>query len=530
MKKGLILTVLSMLAFVASAKTYIDKTNLDQLSFRVLDSGQVAWNEEDGSAVIYMGSPTEVKNIRVTDPTALRGYRHKTITDELTLAASANLNATVGGFEWIANSSADASIYQYEYIDLDKTGSDIKYDAAKGTPGDPSHWADGLYIKNLDGTYTATTVADGTIVGGSNSVQNIQYAYRHKYLMLQVDVISKDSNIEELDFMYEQGPVGGLGDMDPIGTSRKITYDGRRATVAVKVEYVSGNGKYVRLKNFTAKCLGIGDVVQANDLAVNKIYFYDRLTDENGRGASKFKLRKKGENVEDDEEDDPTAGAFDLYQLRYWAKHLYDGDRGHDWANYAATNHINMKTKCIYWGVSSNNTGNVIYNAMMGISGDSFFFNAGSEQWLVYTPASAGDIPVQYQGVQIAITAIHQNTPSESNPGCWTIDVDIDVPSGKTAPNLDQLEVLYSPGLERPCLWYPIVCTWDTVSANSYHVTIPLAYAEPSKGFWKIKFNCMPTASKLKIKAGLQVIGTDGRMYDLTWPTGGGAVTATLAD
>lgn len=528
MKKGLILTVLSMLAVVASAKTYIDKTNLDQLSFRVLDSGQVAWNEEDGSAVIYMGSPTEVKNIRVTDPTALRGYRMKTITDELTLAASANMNAVVGGFRWVANSSADAAIYQYEYVDLAKTGHDRKYDAAKGTAGEPSHWESGLYIKNNDGTYTATTVADGTIVGGSNSVQNIQYAYRHKYLMLQVDVISKDSSIEELDFLFSQSAGGGLGDMDPIGTSRRISYDGRRATVTVKVNYVSGNGKFVELTGFTAKCLGIGDVVQANDLLVNKIFFYDKLTDENGRSTG-HKIRIKG--VEDDEdEEDPTAGAFDLYNLRYWAKHLYDGNRGQDWANYAATNHINMKTKSIYWGASHNSEGDYIYNAMMGVSGNSFFFNVGNDQWLVYTPAGASDIPVQYQGIEIAITAIHQDTSSEANPGCWTIDVDINVPSGKTAPGLDQLEVLYSAGMERPCLWYPIVCTWESTGANSYHVVIPIAYAEPSKGFWKVRFNHSPTSSKLKIKAGLQVIGTDGRMYDLAWPEGGGAVTATLAE
>ena len=167
MKKGLILTVLSMLAVAASAKTYIDKTNLDQLSFRVLDSGQVAWNEEDGSAVIYMGSPTEVKNIRVTDPTALRGYRMKTITDELTLAASANMNAVVGGFRWVANSSADAAIYQYEYVDISKTGHDVTYDAAKGTAGSPEHWDSGLYISivlfDCESRILTCEVADGPL-------------------------------------------------------------------------------------------------------------------------------------------------------------------------------------------------------------------------------------------------------------------------------------------------------------------------------------------------------------------------------
>ena len=531
MKKGLIFGVLSMCAVLASAKTFVDKTNLDQLGFRVLDSGQLAWNEEDGSAVMYMGSPSEVKNIRVTDPTALRGYRYKQITSELTLSASGGFVTITDGFRWTSNSTTDAPNYEYEYVDISKTGHDVTYDAESGTASDnggSAHWCDGLYIKNTNGTYTATTVADGTIIGGSNSVQNVQYAYRHKYLILTATVISKDSNIEELDFTFSQSQPLGLGDMNPIGTSRKITYDGRTATVTIMVNYVSSNGKFVEVSGFTAKCIGIGDVVRANDLAVNKILIYDKLTDENGR-KSGGKRKIKGLIEDEDEEDDPTAGAFDLYNLRSWAKHLYDGNRGVHWANYAATNHVFMKNKCIYWGQNSTYMG----NAMMGVSGDSFFFSSDSTQWLTYTPSGTNAVPAEYQGIEIAITAINKDSDLETDPNCWTIDVDLNVPTGKSVPGLDMLQVLYSAGLERPCLWYPIVCEWRTTDNGaglSYHVVIPEAYGEPETGFWKIKLNTGALAATLKVKARIQAIGDDGRMYNLIWPEGGGAVTATLAD
>ena len=505
-----------MCTVLASAKTFVDKTNLDQLQFRVLDSGQMAWNEEDGSAVLYVGSPSEVKNLRVTDPTALRGFRYKTISDELTLCCTnPRITRVTGGFKWTRSSSADAPYYKYEYKDVSRYGHDVTYVASKGSASvaDSGHWESGLYINNGDGTYTATTLADGTLIGGSNYVGNVQYAYQHKYLEFVIDIVSKDVNIEELDFNYSESASGGIGDMDPINVTREIVYNGRSASLILHVNYTSGDGKMFEVKNFSATCMGEGDVVQVNDLLQNQIWIYDSLTDENGR-----------RDTDRDGEYDQIAGAFNLYNLRKWAKNLYNGNRGEHWANYKATNHVDLADKVLYWSVGRN---------MIGVSGNNMFFNSGDDQWMVYYPGTAADIPVEYQGVTLEFSAIRQNKANEEDPNCWTMDVEINVPAGKSVPGTEMLEMLYCTGLERPCLWYPIVCEWrslDNGAGLSYRVIMPLAYSEPTKGFWKARINTGNWSNKLKIKAQLQCIGSDGKMYNLSWPTGGGTVTATLAD
>lgn len=513
--------VLSMMTVLASAKTFLDKTNLDQLNFRVLDAGQVTWNEEDGSAVIYVGSPTEVKNIRVADPTALRGFRYKTINDELTVNASAAFTQpSAGVFRWV---SSNSDTYKYEYNDIPKTGSDVKVSAY-----DSSHWIIGYATKNNDGTYTDVSLPVDTLIGGSNLTSNVQYAYKHKYVELSVEVISKDTNIQELDYVYDQSAAASLGDMDPIGTERQIIYDGRHATINIKVKYTSGNGKYVQLSNFSAACIGIGDVQQANDLKQNKIYIFDRITDENGRGTRKIRRRNAEADVIDDGEEDPTAGAFDLYELRYWAKHLYDGNRGQDWSKYAASNHVYMgKMYGLYWSTVSAG------EAFMGISGNSMLFSSGGESWFEYTPDLSNTLEgTEYEGVQIAFTSISQpNGTGKDNP--WVLEIIIDVPAGSTIPPKALMDVMYTPGLERPCLWYPIVCEWESLdngAGKEWRITVPQTYSVPNKGFWKIKFRPFDTKSMLKIKCAIQAMGADGRMYKLEWPEGGGAVTATLVE
>ena len=531
MKKLFIFGVLSMCSVLASAKTFLDKTNLDQLNFRVLDAGQVTWNEEDGSAVVYVGSPTEVKNIRVADPTALRGYRYKTINDELSInACSAFAQPSPGVFQW---TSSNSDTYEYEYIDIEKTGRDVTYSAESGTASSASveHWQNGLYIKNQDGTYTATTVADGTLIGGSNYVGSVQYAYRHKYVTLTLDIISKDTNIQILDYLYEQSAATGIGDMDPIGTERQIVYDGRKASLTVKVNYTSGNGKFVKLSGFSASCIGIGDVIQANDLKQNKIYIFDRITDENGRYVNKkFRKKTQGESViYDDEEEDPTAGAFDLYELRYWAKHLYDGNRGEHWSKYSAIDHVNMSSLYgLYWPILGGS------EHFLGPSGNSLLISTKGESWFEYIPATGTDSldGTEYEGVQIAFTKISQpNGTGKDSP--WVLEIMIDVPNGSTTPPQSMMDVMYCAHLERPTLWYPIVCTWESLDSGAgkeWRITVPVVYSVPDRGFWKIKFRPFAANNVLRLKCKIQAMGSDGRMYNLTWPVGGGAVTATLVE
>lgn len=513
MKKTLIAAILSMCVVGAFGKTFLDKTNLSQLNFRVLDSGQVAWNEEDGSAVVYVGSPSEVKNLRVVDPTALRGFRRKIITDELTFNASAGTTKNAdGSFRYTYH--PNTAVYEYEYKAIEPKQEGYVYNGTTWNNG--PQWGEGIYVQGNDGTY----VTAGLTVGQTFATKDdpVSYYYKHKYVKVTIDVISKDTNIEALDYTYGQYQ-GGFGDMDPMGVTRTITYNGRRATIEIHIDYGHDN-VYVNVSNISAACTGIGDNIAVNDLKVNNIWIKDRISYES-RSSSIGPGRKRKTD-----EQAILSGAFNLYELRYWAKHLYDGNRGQHWANYQATNHVDMKSNFITWAGS---------RTAIGGSADGMQFIQNSMTFMSFTGSSSTNdlIGTPYEGVQIAITDIKQvNDDSDQDYGCWTIDVAIDVPSGKTAPSLSMMEVLYAPGLEKPIIWYPIICRWDPTDeyGTSYHVVIPQVYAEPSKGFFKVRAVVNPLANKLKIKAEVQLIGSDGLMYKLSWPSGGGAVTATLVE
>ena len=531
MKKLITLLVLSMCVVAAQAKTFLDKTNTDQLNYRVLDPGQISWNEEDDSAILYIGSPSEVKNLHVADPTAIRGYRSKDITDELTINASANMTSELSNtVKWVSSAQ---DVYHYEYIDLEHKQGGVKYNGTTWDNADP--WVTGIYVHNSDDTYTPVSIPVGTWISGTNCDENVQYAYQRKYVLLTAEVISRSVPIEYLDYVYEESQPAGLTDMQPIQTERSVTYNGRRATVEVKVTHTSGYGKYVKLSGFSAKCLGIGDAPRANDLKVNKVLIYDSITDEKGRGSGNSRRKKKtGKNKASDPSDTASydgaessiAGAFDLYNLRSFLIHYYDGNRGQHWANYPATNNVKMTGKYLMWGSQANNT----YS--MGRSGDAFTFNFNGITWFKYQTAGTNSLAgTPYEGVQIAITDIHQETSGEDE-GCWTLDIALDVPAGKQTIPLNMMEVHYATSLTEPILWTPIVCRWDPIDANGleYHIVIPQVYAEPTMGFWRIFADANPLENKLFIKAEVQVIGSDGYKYKLTFPTGGGAVTAVLVD
>lgn len=511
MKRGFIVVGLMSLAVLASAKTFLDKTNLDQLNYRVLESGQFAWTEEDGSAVLYVGSPTEVKNIRVVDPTALRGYRTKNINEELTFNAHELFTSTVSSnatkFTY-TSSSADEAHKLIKYKDLDDvgsgevvTGNNISKDFC---------WYVGLFINNGDGTYTpVTNLPDGSIVGGTNqTVKGVQYAYGYKYIPLRLDVITKDTAIEELDFVYtaiQGNPMGG--DANPIVVDRRITYNGRHAIIEVDVTYTSGNGKWCTLSDFSARCKGIGDVEFVNDLTLNKIYIYDDLMNEEGVSRK----RRPGD-------DELGPRGFDLSQLRKWAKHLYDGNRGVDWSKYPALNHLTMSNRWI------NSLGGKFAQGPM--DNNHYTFAHKGVQYMTYENNEGAPLP-QFEGVQVAFTDIKTHTETV------TLKILIDVPAGKTRPAMDTFILQWKDDLLYP-IWTPINGVWTQLDTDGleWQIEVPGVYAcaMNKMGFYRIYVNSNPLGNKLKITAEIQVIGSDGYMYKLSWPAGGGAVTATLVD
>ena len=518
MKKGLLFVAIVAASVLASAKTFVDKTNLDQLNYRVLESGQFAWTEEDGSAVIYVGSPTEVKNLRVTDPTALRGFRYKTINEELTFNACDLFTSTVVAsnnanvFTYTSNSSRDNSYKSTKYKDLGDTGAG--YAVTNNTIKVEFRTVTGVYVHNSDGSYTPISLPDGSYVGGTNQLAGVQYAYQYEYIPLSIEVISKETNIEEIDFEYSQTE-GGLNDMNPIETERRIIYDGRHATIELDVVWTSGNNKYCRLSNFTTKCRGIGDVELVNDLTQNKIYIYDKLLSEEGKHSGRPRRDQWGNMHSND------TPYFDLSDLRYWTKHLYDGNRGEHWANYVALNHIHTSNRWIRttsdWFSQGPMSTNMYAFAHKGVEYMTFAADEGS----------GSQHASQYAGIQIAFTAINAGTDETS------LDIVIDVPAGKTRPPMDTFLVQWKDDLRDP-VWTPINCVWTQTDGAGleWHIEVPSVYAQPlnKTGFYRIYLRSDPYASTLKIQAELQVMGSDGYMYKLSWPQGGGTVTATLVD
>lgn len=516
MKNRFILVgLVAMMSVLASAKTFIDKTNLDQLNYRVLDSGQVAWTEEDGSAVLYVGSPTEVKNIRVTDPTALRGYRYKHINDELSYNACDEFVSTVTSnatsFTFTYNSAQHDALKQLRYLDAEKTGNG--FTVSDGKVDLSGYWVEGIYRKDND-VYTKVTPPDGTIIGGTNQTdQASNYAIGYNVIPLSVDVIAHDTTIEELDFVYSCS-AQTLGDMQPFEADRRIIYNGRHATVEIDVRYCSGNGKFCKLSQFTAKCKGIGDVEMVNDLSVNKILIYDKELAETGGGGYKRQNKSTGEYYNE------KLRGFDLYELRYWAKHLYDGNRGVDWSKYPAYSHVNMSNRWFRF------EGNFSH----GSDGTGYTFAHDGNEFLSYTHGDSNNTG-QYAGVQVAFTTITTDNSYTGEP--LSLDIIIDVPAGKQRPPMDLFQVQWKNELP-DALWQPINCVWTQTDADGleWHIEVPAAYSGPlnNRGFYRIYVNTNPYSNKVKITAELQVVGSDGYMYKLTWPSGGGAVTATLVD
>ena len=522
MKKLLTLLAVVGCAGILTGANYIDKINIENLNYRALNAGQVAWNHEDGAGVLYIGSPTEAKTLRFIDPTALRGYRYKDVTSELTVNSSENVvNTEAGVWKWTYDASAP---YEIEYASTDKHTVDL----AK----DPGSWIVGYATKNADGTFTDTTPEDGSTIITTNS--NIYL--KKKYISAKVHVISKDSLIQELDFLYTQREAAALDGGDYVRTTRTITYDERIATIDFKITFARA-GAYFQVQDFKAKCLGVGDVVHVNDLAVNKIFIYDSLTDKNGRtsaGGRKFLGNA------------PKPG-FDLYKLREWAENRWNGNRGEHWSKYAATNNVNMKTYFMQWtcpGIT-NGANPRVYSH--GVVDTSVIWNYNGNAFMEYRPAPydpdelAGTV---YEDLEIRFTAINNPKKASEIDGAyfednWTLEfiTSKEIPDGIVEVQWYANEK----GFAQPHLWttiplavgenslYRIATSGTTVT---YRAVLPTAYTDNAFncGFFRIKVDPFPQKNKVIIRAGVRVIGADGNMYDLEWPDGGGAVTAKLAE
>ena len=169
-------------------------------------------------------------------------------------------------------------------------------------------------------------------------------------------------------------------------------------------------------------------------------------------------------------------------------------------------------------------------NYAHGPSGNGYTFAHDGNEFLSYENGESSGSS-QYAGIQIAFTAINDAHRPNGEP--LSLDIVIDVPAGKSRPPMDLFRVQWKDDL-LDSLWLPINCVWTQTDADGleWHIEVPEAYSGPMNraGFYRIYLNAEPYSNKVKITAELQVVGSDGYMYKLTWPSGGGAVTATLVD
>ena len=495
---------------LASAATFLDKTSLPQLGYRTLEPGQVTWNEEDGSAVLYVGSPTETKNLRVVDPASLRGYRYKHITEELTYNCGDNMT-DLGNckFKWIRSSPGDRK-FIYEPLK-----SDLKMPANNGSAwttnesGQPVV-SGGGFPYNSDnricslnpstGEYEEIWPNTGEVLSPTNMAGIVYYKKIGCY-EANIQIISKDSNIQELDYVYSQAE-GGLGDFYPIVTSREIVYDGRTATLTVRILHTSSNDKWFQVQSFDAKCIGVGDI----DNLVNDV------TDE-------FKIQIKDMH-----------GTYDLNKLRDELYHKYDGNRGFDWSRYYAYQNAKMRDYSLTWSATWTNlldsTETKTTQFCIGLLGekkDQMAISASGQTMMRFVTSTSASNP--YHGAEIQITSWEKN----NDTGCWemTFDCSESIPAR-------YLYIKYKRSLENyDNIWEEITAVLTDMSGGAgttYKAVIPQIYGMPNRGFFRVGCSATQFYNRVKVKATLSVLGSDGYMYKLTFPEGGGAVTAVRDD
>ena len=512
MKINKLLTMVVVMGVAACmhAATFLDKTSIAQLNYRTLEPGQVTWNEEDGSAVLYVGSPSETKNIRVVDPAALRGYRYKHITDELTYNCGTNMTDLGNGkFKWVRTNPGDRT-FTYKPIDRDMkmpnnngsawTTTDDGHPVVDGSKF-PYHSDNRVCTYNPQtGEYTDVWPASGTYIGPTNTSGQVYYKKMGCY-ECNIQIISKDSSIQDLDYKYTES-AGGLSDFYPIVTKREIVYDGRTATLTVRVLHTSSNDKWFQVEEFDARCIGVGDV----DGYVNDV------TDE-------YTVMIRDMH-----------GTYSLNKLRDELYHKYDGNRGFDWSKYSAYQNAKMRDYSVTWNYTWTNlndsTEMETSHFGIGLTGtkkNQMAFSAGSFNFMRFVPGdSSTDI---YAGAQIQITAWEKN----GSTGCWEMTFDC-----SQAIETRYLTIQYRRSLENyDHIWEEITAQLTDLSGGNktqYKAVIPEVYALPSSGFFRVSCSSSAINNRVKFKSTVSILGTDGYMYKLTFPVGGGAVTAVLDD
>lgn len=313
----------------------------------------------------------------------------------------------------------------------------------------------GFTYDSAKGTYTITTTATNTII------------------------ITVPPTVDVTDFGYNVRDLGMESSITPLVASMsRLERQGNTAVIT----FSKGNAPSAEVSDITVYAKEFGDADGYNDLTTTTFLLKDSL------------------------------GQIDFANLRHWAAHLYDGNRGEDWAHYKAREAVRLDGQPLVADTS--------------------------KTYVLATSASSNFVVQAGSATAISIDA-HANTNDFTYTYFQVTDVDVSSTSGVVLEyaqdvvgfDVDGLAVLHADTLDG---------VWFTLPEGDYTITegaggtgtITIPAARTRLGFYKLMYHgAMSDAVRVTlrgsvvIKDALILRGTDSKYYRIT--VSGGSISAT---
>ncbi len=286
-------------------------------------------------------------------------------------------------------------------------------------------------------------------------------------------IITVPANYTVTDFGYNVVDKPNEGDITPLVSS--IGRLERAGNTAV-ITFVKGNAPRAIVNNISVYAKAFGDTAGVNDLTLTTFLLKDSL------------------------------GQIDFANLRHWAAHLYDGNRGEHWSAYPAKSTVRLAGQPVMYDDDKTFTSLVSLNTQL-------VFQARTVQALSIEPRDAEMPSYTY----FYITSIDSTEA----------DVTITYAHDINGFNLDELGVLWAEELKG--IWYALPESDYTATGDT--VNIPRIKFGRCTGFFKLVYHgSMSSAVRITlrgsviVKDALILRGADSKYYKIT--VSGGSLSA----
>lgn len=383
---------------------------------------------------------------------------------------------------WLENAEGSASLYV-------GTGSPIPYrvtdtGALRGVrtrtllPGEYSVSAGGTFVQNGNtwrfDSAGVSEVTNTIIVSTPSSIKILTAEVHYNAVRTdgglgspQVRVDREiDGSVARFTMVYEGGPAG------------------------INPEITPAIPGYVTVTGFTVTTRALGEIDIVNDTSNTVYTIRDRL------------------------------GKYSLYDLRYWATHLYDGNRGEDWSDYKAKNSVLLEGHTMFFDSAK--------RYRMQVNSQTNLVIAGAGRNLVTIRADGGTSGGDVEYTVLEFTGI--TIDSVNKRAVLTFHHDI------TGYDPENLELLYCDHLENGGAenFYSLTrdTSWYFVDESTISVDCMPEGIDPKRGFWRLRYDgvlssvlSMTVDVPLYVTRGLFLTGTDGKVYQVNVSGGTGVGT-----